>query len=352
MPLTIKRRRDTGALVITGTVAGRRIRESAGTDNLKLAREVAALREAELLRGALLGTRATRVSFAQAAEAYLRAEPRRQRTKDMLARLLPHLRDETATSINQVTVDQLREKLLAPDAKPATVVRSIIGPLSAVLHFAAARQWCDRPSFTAPRQDKGRTVWLRPAEYLALEAAAAGHLRPLLRFLVSTGARLSEALELDWRQVDLAHARVEFIRTKNGKARLATLPPAALLALANMPAPADGPREGRVFLRPTHSGHWASYADSDRYQGGQIRTAWAGACKRAGLAGFTPHDVRHTWATWRYAVDRDPLALRDAGGWSSLTQVERYAHLAPPGLAQDMLAVWGVERSTEERKAG
>jgi integrase len=352
MPLKVKRRRDTGGLVITGTVAGKRIRESAGTDDPKLAREVAALREAALIRGALLGTRATRVTFPQAAEAYLRAEPRRQRTKDMLARLLPLLRDDVLTGIDQLTVDRLRQALLAPDAKPATVVRSIIGPLSAVLHFAAARGWCDRPAFKAPRQDKGRTLWLRPAEYLALEDAAAPHLRPLLRFLVCTGARLSEALELDWRQVDLAHARVEFIRTKNGRARFADLPPAALVALANLPAPIDGLREGQVFLRPTHSGHATPYADSDRYQGGQIRTAWAGACKRAGLVGFTPHDVRHTWATWRYAVDRDPLALRDAGGWSSLTQVERYAHLAPPGLVPGMLAVWGVVEAIEGRKAG
>lgn len=363
MPLRITRRRDTGALVIVGSYKGRRIRESAGTDDPKLAREVAALREAELIRGVLLGERATKVSFAQAAEAYLCAEPRRQRTKDNIARLLRQLRDQPVAGIGQVTADMLRQKMLAPDAKPGTVVRSVIGPLSAVLNFAAARKWCDVPQFAIPKQDHGRTLWLRPAEFTALHAAAADHLRPLLTFLVCTGARLSEALELDWRQVDLAHARAEFIRTKNGKPRLADLPPAALLALANLPAPANGPRIGHVFLRPVaerrdpehvlpHAPRMAAYIENDRYQGGQIRRGWSGALRRAGLAGFTPHDLRHTWATWHYAVHRDPLALRDAGGWSSLTQVERYAHLAPPGLVPAMLAAWGQPANSGTGTAG
>src|SRR5262249_30059977 len=75
-----------------------------------------------------------------------------------------------------------------------------------------------------------------------------------------------------------------------------------------------------------------TYADRGREEGGQIKRAWRGAIRRAGLdPKLTPHDLRHTWASWRYALHRDLLALKLEGGWSSVALVERYAHLLPAG---------------------
>jgi integrase len=62
-------------------------------------------------------------------------------------------------------------------------------------------------------------------------------------------------------------------------------------------------REGRVF-------QWrrGGYKDRERQGGGQIKTAWRGALRRAELsADLTPHDLRHTWASWHYAVNHDLL---------------------------------------------
>ncbi len=86
--------------------------------------------------------------------------------------------------------------------------------------------------------------------------------------------------------------------------------------------------------------------------GGQIKTAWIGALKRAGLADkvtyigchdgklknrwkprFRPHDCRHTWATWAYAATRDLRALMELGGWKSERMVFRYTHVNPDHLA-------------------
>src|SRR3546814_16251065 len=75
-----------------------------------------------------------------------------------------------------------------------------------------------------------------------------------------------------------------------------------------------------VFLRPGQGGKKGApmvpYADTEGRWGGQIKTAWNGACRRAELGDtiegkfkkwFTPHDLRDTWASWFYALSKDAL---------------------------------------------
>lgn len=105
----------------------------------------------------------------------------------------------------------------------------------------------------------------------------------------------------------------------------------AVIALANVKL-----RAGRVFRRPDSE----AYKDRQRLSGGQIKTAWRGACKRAGLAStITPHDCRHTWATWLYAECHDLRQLMELGGRRTMSMVVRYAHVNPdhPRPAIDLL---------------
>jgi integrase len=322
MPLTVVRRKSTGALTITGTVAGTRVRRRAQSDDPKLAAEEAAALEADLLRTAWHGERRGSRTFAEAALSYLEAAPRTESTKGRVRRLLLALGTTTLAEIDQGTISRLRSKLLRPDATSATVSRGIIVPLRAILRYAHRRGWCDAPVFEIPRRVEGRTLYLLPREAERLISTAVPHVRPLLLFLISTGARMSEAIELDWRELDLSGARAIFWRTKTGKRRVAQLPPRAVLTLASLPH-----REGPVF-------RWGkslrAYADRGREEGGHIKRAWKSAIRRAALdPELTPHDLRHTWASWHYALHRDLLALKIEGGWSSVALVERYAHLLP-----------------------
>ena len=66
--------------------------------------------------------------------------------------------------------------------------------------------------------------------------------------------------------------------------------------------------------------------DGDTSAGTRIKTAFRGACKRAGIINFTPHGCRHTWATWHYIANRDLKKLQVLGGWKTLSMVLRYAH--------------------------
>ena len=93
-------------------------------------------------------------------------------------------------------------------------------------------------------------------------------------------------------------------------------------ALANLPH-----REGAVFRCPNGL-PYARRIES----GGQIRTAFRAACRRAGITDFRPHDCRHTWATWLYSETRDLRLLMELGGWKTITMVERYTHVNPDHL--------------------
>ena len=344
MPLRVIRRKDRGnALTIVGEVCGVAIRQRAQSDSSATAREEASLLEAEIIRRHHLGERRGAHTFSAAVNSYVAADRRSPSTLARLHRILRALGDLPLRDVDQVVIERAARAVLRADASPATVRRGVIVPIRAVINHAAYLGWCEPPRFKSPKQPSGRTRFLSPDEVERLIAASAPHIRPLVVFLVGTGARMSEALELEWRDVDLAGGRAIFWRTKNGKRRTVFLPPRTTMCLAALPRLSD---DG-VFLTASAR----RYADTARQYGGQIKTAWRGALRRAGLdPELTPHDLRHTWATWHYAMNKDLLALKEAGGWSSVALVERYAHLMPEGQQAAIRRFLGiVER--EERKA-
>lgn len=331
MPIRIYRRTGSPYYQIDVTVEGQRIRRSSQTADRALAREQAATIEAELFRIAWHGERRGARSFAEAVVSYLKAAPRSDNHKARIDRLLLAMGDISLAQVDQQKALELKTKLLRPDAAPGTYTRAIVMPLRAVLRHAHKLGWCDLPYIVAPRENAGRTLFFLPAEVDCLIDASAPHLRALLIFLVGTGARMSEAIELDWRDVDLAGARAIFWRTKTGKRRVAHLSPRVVAALANLSG-----REGSVFLAPGGR----PYVDRERRYGGQIKTGWAAALRRAALSPeFTPHDCRHTWASWHYALHKDLIQLKEDGGWSTVALVERYAHLLPAGNVE-AIRVW------------
>ena len=325
MALRIIRRKDTGSLTITGTVAGQRIRLRAQSDSLPLAREEAAALEAQILRTAWHGERRDARSFAEAVISYIDTTPRAAGDRRRLNRILTALGDVPLSAVDQSAVDHVRRSILSPTASPSTVRRGVITPIRAVLMHAQRREWCDVPRFEIPRETEGRTRYLLPGEAERLLTASSPHIRVLLTLLVGTGMRMAEALELEWRDVDLAGGRTILWpdRTKSGRRRIVALPPRIVACLANLPD-----RTGPVIRRADGE----PYADRRREGGGQIKTAWKATLRRAEIdPALSPHDLRHTWASWYYALHRDLLALKIEGGWSSVALVERYAHLLPAG---------------------
>lgn len=352
MPLRLIRRGRIwhihGVVRASSAGEGVAIRESTHTEDRALAEARRAAREAELYAGLVVG-RGVPVSFDAAALSYVEAEPRSSRTHAIVERLRRHFGRIAVDRIGQEHADEAVRAIVGADAAPATKLRVVISPLSAILHHAHRRRWCEPPRLERPAVATVTPTWLSPAEAERLVDACSPHLAVLVTFLLCTGARLSEALYLPWSDVDLAAGRVVFRaeRTKAGRERAVTLPPRAVAALLRIPS-----REGAVFRRDDGE----PYAHRDM-GGGQIATGFNAACRRAGLghwvarvtdagpgrrwvASVSPHDLRHSWASWSYALHRDPIRLRHEGGWSTILMVERYAHRAPADLVPAIRAFW------------
>jgi hypothetical protein len=186
MPLKVTRRASTGALTITGTVAGTRIRRRAQSDDPKLAAEEAATIETDVLRTRWHGERRGSRTFAEAVTSYLEATPRTESTKARVRRLLLALGTATLAEVDQAAAIRLRGTVLRAETKPATYLREVVTPLRAILRAAADQGWCDPPRIKAPKAADGRTRYLLADEAERLIAEASPHLRPLLVFLLGT----------------------------------------------------------------------------------------------------------------------------------------------------------------------
>jgi integrase len=315
VPLRLVRRPKSPHWIIRGTVRGIRIEESAGTDNKKIADEIRAKRESEILTQSIYGRRAT-TTFGQAALSYFENGGNTR----FLDPVLRHFGTMPLAKIDQDAIDKGARKLY-PSAADATRNRQFYTPVSAVLRHAARRGLCSPLILERPQSSPERVRWLTPVEANRLIDACAHHLRPLVIFLLYTGARVGEALWLDWRDVDLKRRHVTFPKTKNGEARGVPLHERVVIALANFHH-----RDGEVFRRPDGRPYERSRGTEDLSAGTRIKTAFKAACRRAGIADCHPHDCRHTWATWHYAANRNLGALQRLGGWKSVRMVMRYAH--------------------------
>jgi len=363
MPLKIIRRTDTGALTISGTVkfpdgSRLRIRTRAQSDRRDLAAEEAAALEAQLLREHWHGERRGSRSFAEAVVGYISSAPRKRMQLKRIKRVMLALGDVLLSQVDQDAVNEAAKRMFTRGTPaPQTILRELLTPVMTILHYAHRQKWCDLPVFERPEKPQSKVAYLLPAQALRLIDAAAPHLQPLLTFLLCTGARLSEAIELEWPDVDLVGARVIFWRTKGKKRRVAQLVPAAVATLCAVAARAskdqDGNPAGPVFLYQRHTrARMQAYKDRNREYGGQIKTAFRGARERAKLQHLTPHDLRHTWASWHHAIHKDLLALKAEGGWSTVTLVEVYAHLLPAGHEREIRAFWSARDTPVARPLG
>lgn len=128
-----------------------------------------------------------------------------------------------------------------------------------------------------PEKDNLKERILTAEEEARLFEASSVHLKPVLKVALNTGMRRGEILSLRWGEVDLEARVVKAVRTKSRKVRLIPL--------------------NDVLLEEFEKLRRAGGEGESVFPHKSVRSAFEGACRRAGIKNLRFHDLRHTCAT-------------------------------------------------------
>ena len=186
-----------------------------------------------------------------------------------------------------------------------------------------------------PKWDREEMVFLEPDEYQLLREATAEYWRPLVEFLVTSGARWSEATALKPSDVDRDAGTVRITRAwkkVDGGYGLGVPKTRKSVRTINVPI--------EVLERLDYTREWlfTNSGQGRRNAEGPVRIhnfrphVWVPAVTRAAEAGLTKtprvHDLRHTCASWLIQSGRPlPDVQEHLGHQSILTTVGIYNHL-------------------------
>lgn len=308
---------------IRGTYLGQYVDRTTGTPVEATAKQFLAALKREIERGRLaepVSEEPKETVFEEAALAYLKTggdgkylgkfDPK---ARVWIGGVIPHLIGTPLSEITQQRIDAIAAEMY-PHASAATRNRHVYTPISAVLKHAGRDFKVKRPKGWRGSQ---RVTWLDPKDaFVMLEKAKAEDYEfgIFLTFLLYTGSRLNEALELTCDRVSLAENFAYYPKTKNDDPRAVYLPHYLVGEMANHPRGMDRGKQ-RVF-RFRKCGRLYTLM-------GKVKEATGPS-----VSDVTFHTYRHTWATWmrRYA-GLDTRGLLATGTWRDAVSARRYEHV-------------------------
>jgi len=265
-------------------------------------------------------------SFAQFLDQYLaghKSEVRAPAALEYAAIALKrHLGDYRPEQLLPPAIKEYARKRQADGVGPGTVLREI-GVARAAFSWALAHRTiaaADVPIIKNPvKAPRSREIWLRRDQARALiRECQFPHMRLFVKLGLMTLARTSAILELQWTRVSFERRLLDYGEGHGNKRR-------ALVPIND---------ELLADLQAAKRSAYTSYVIE--YRGRQVqwvKTAFAAACRRAGLPkNITPHILRHTGCTW---LVEDGVPYEEIGKMAGdrADTIERvYGHHSPSFL--------------------
>jgi integrase len=216
------------------------------------------------------------VTFRRAAELYCAFKNPSREYQQRIDRLVGVLGHRQLSEIQHAHLVGAA-RTLYPGAKASSMNRSVIAPGAAILHYAAENKLCAYRRIKRFKEAAPVTRALSKKAAAKLIGKAEGDAKALLLWLFHQGTRISDALKVQWPDIDLKAKTYRLRISKTDEWRVLPLADSVWAHLRGAKV-----RKGPVF--PWRN-RWAAYA------------ALGPIAKKAKVR-FTPHMARHSLGTW------------------------------------------------------
>lgn len=227
--------------------------------------------------------------------------------------------------------------ILDGGAQPATAQARLAGVRQFSKWLAAEGEIDSDPllRLNAPKGDTPITPVLAEDQLAALIKACEGKSlkdrrdEAIVRLMAETGMRAGELIALELDDIDPVRGLVTIRRGKGGKGRIAPFGPQTAKSL-----------DRYVRLRRTHPGSesnalWLGARTHQALGPHGLRVTLAERARKAGISGFHPHVLRHTFASRWMSQRGSEGGLMAVAGWSSREMLDRYARATASQRAVD-----------------
>lgn len=227
----------------------------------------------------------------------------------------------SSTLCKDITTSLIQDsvlKLRAAGNSDATINRKLVTLNQLIKHGIDRGVVMAMPKIKKGREGEGRVRWLTQVEYDRLISFMPAPYSSFADFLLYTGCRIGEALELRWQDISDKAITLRWSTTKGARTR-------------SLPIVGKAHNSLTVAKTLVDYGTEKVWAGID-YQ--QFHSAFTAAKIKAGLNDpeIVPHTLRHTCASWMAQNNVGIQVIQRWLGHATIMMTMRYAHLSQDAL--------------------
>jgi len=329
------KRKDSKFHWMSFQVDGKRLSESTGTANKKLAEQIHAKRLTEITEGKWFNkTAISDVAMSEVLDRYMKevspnlAPSTDFRNSQVVKKFKAFFGDTLLKDVSTSLVSKYKAICLEKEYSKDTILKEL-NVLRRVFNVAI-QEWelckenpVSKVLRTLGKTDNKRVRYLSAEELQRLTVALPSWLRPIVTIARHTGLRRRNILELKWSEVDLGRRVIMIPKTKNGEAIGIPLNQIALKTLSEV-------QRVRHLLSP--------YVFCDRegkpLSPFRVSMSFKRAKERAKIENLRFHDLRHDFASGLVQSGVPIHTVKELLGHKDLRMTIRYCHLSPENLRE------------------